>query len=79
MLKRISNYINDKEFRFTVYENKIHIMNYTRMIILEDQYISFQSTHKKITISGNHLVLNKLLENEMLITGMITKIEVAND
>ena len=79
MLERVNNYINDKEFYFTVYENKAHIINFTRIIILEDNYISLQTYHKKITISGNSLVLNKLLENEMLISGNITKIEVEND
>ncbi len=79
MHEKLSNYINDKEFRFTVYENKIHIMNFTRIITLEENYVSFQSYHKKIIIEGNRLALQKLLEKEMLISGNITKIEVEND
>lgn len=79
MFDRLSNYINDKEFRFTVYEEKIHITNYKRIISLEDNYISIQSTHKKVSIYGNNLVLNKLLDNEMLLTGNISKIEVINE
>ena len=79
MFERMNNYINDNEFRFTVYENKIHIINYKRILSLEDNYISFQSQKEKITIQGNQLSLNKLLENEMLITGFITKIEVMHE
>ena len=75
----MSNYINDKEFRFTVYEKKIHIINYKRIISLEDNYISFQSNHSKINITGQGLILKKLLENEMLISGTITKIEVIHE
>ena len=75
----ISNYINDKEFRFTVYEDKIHIINFNKIITLEDNYISLLSNNKRISIKGSNLVLVKLLDNELLIKGNITSIEVLND
>ncbi len=78
MLEKIRNYIDDKEFSFTVYENKIYLVNFKRIILLEDNCVSLVSYHKKIMICGNKLTLNKLLEKEMLITGDITKIEVTN-
>ena len=74
-----SNYINDKEFKFTVYENKIHIINFKRIITLEDNYISLLSQNKKINIKGINLLLAKLLDNELLIKGNISSIEVLND
>ena len=79
MFNCISNYINDKEFRFTVYDNKIHIINFNKIITLEDNYISILSNSKKINIKGLNLVLVKLLDNELLIKGNITNIEVLND
>ena len=79
MFKYISNYINDKEFRFTVYEDKIHIINFNKIITLEDNYISLLSNNKRISIKGFNLVLVKLLDNELLIKGKITSIEVLND
>lgn len=79
MFNSISNYINDKEFRFSVYENKIHIINFKRIITLEDNYISLLSQNKKINIKGINLILTKLLDNELLIKGEISNIEVLND
>ncbi len=79
MFNYISNYINDKEFRFTVYEDKIHIINFNRIITLEDNLISLLSNNKKINIKGLNLVLLKLVDNELLIKGNITSIEVLND
>ena len=79
MLDKINNYINDTEFRFTVYENKINIVNYTGIISLEGNYISIKSINKKIIITGDSLILNKLLDREMLISGNISKIEVINE
>ena len=79
MLEKLNQYINDKEFRFTVFDNKIHVINYKRIISLEDNFISFQSQNKKISITGKDLICNKILQNEMLISGIVSKIEVIND
>lgn len=79
MFNYISNYINDKEFKFTIYENKIHIINMKRIITLEDNYISLLSINKKINIKGTNLVLSKLVDNELLIKGNISNIEVLDD
>ena len=79
MLERMGQYIHDREFRFTVFEDKIHIINYQRIILLEDDSVMFHSNQKIVRIKGTNLVLNKLLEDEMLLTGNIQKIEVEND
>lgn len=79
MLNKIYDYISDNEFRFTIYDNKIHIINYKKIISLEDNYISFLSSNKKIIIHGNNLLLKKLLDNELLLQGFITSIEVINE
>ena len=79
MFNQINNYINDKEFRFTIYENKIHILNFKRIISLEENRISFQGANQKIIIEGNHFIVSKLLDQEMLIMGVIQKLEVIHD
>ena len=77
MLNRLTNYINDNTFRFTVYENTINVINYKRILILEEDRISFQTKNQKIKIEGEGLILKKILNQEMLITGKIYKIEVS--
>ena len=79
VLNSLNNFINDNTFRFTVYENMINIINYNKIISLEDNYISILSTNKKILIKGNNLVLKKLLDKEILIKGNISNIEVINE
>lgn len=79
MLERVNQYIYDKEFRFTVFDNRIHIINFKRIIVLEEDLVLLQSNQKKIRIVGTRLVLNKLLDHEMLLMGNIQKIEVEND
>ncbi len=79
MINQINTFIQDKSFHFTVYEDKIYIVNFKRIISLEETYISISTNHQKIKIMGNHFLLNKLLNNELLISGEISKIEVIHD
>ena len=78
MLNRVYEYVKDKEFRFTVYKNRVHIMNYKKIISLKNNYISIEGDFS-IKISGKNLVLNKLLDEEILIVGVIYSIEVNYD
>ncbi len=79
MLNELNRFIKDNEFSLTIYNNQIHIKNYLRIISLENNYISLLTNNKKITIHGNDLSLKKLVIDEMLIEGKVSKIEVQND
>ncbi len=76
MLNKIKDYINDKEFRMNVFIDRISIINYSKIISLEDSYISFLTNKGKVVIKGNNLTLNKLLDDEILISGVVSNIEV---
>lgn len=76
MLKRIYEYVKDEEFRFTVYNNRIHIINYKKIDCLSSDYILVHCEDRMISIKGKNLVLNRLLEQEVLILGLVNTIEV---
>ncbi len=79
MIENIKNYIKDIEFRLTIYFDKIHIVNYSKIISLENDRISLLGGDKKIVITGNNLVLSKLLDDEILIVGELLTLEVLHD
>ncbi len=79
MIESVRNYIKDLDFRFTVYLDKVNIINYQKIISLEDNKILLLGGNKKITIRGKNLTLSKLLDEEVLILGEITKIEVDHE
>ena len=79
MFNKIKNYINDKDFKLTFYKDKLNIINYISIISLEDYRISIIIPSGRLIIKGNDLFLNKLYDNELLILGNITSIEVEND
>lgn len=76
MLNRIKDYINDKEFRITIFTDRIHIINYLQILSIEDERVAFLTNKGRIIIKGNNLCLNKLLDDEVLVSGFVSNIEV---
>lgn len=69
MFSTIKDFVNDKKFSMTVFDNCININNYKDILTLEEDRISISSSYKIISIKGKHLTITKLLDNEILIIG----------
>lgn len=76
MLNKLKDYINDDSFKINIYKNKINVVNYLDIITLEESRISLKYQQGMIIIKGNNLSVNKLLDNEILITGEIKSVEL---
>ena len=76
MLERIYHSLQDSDYKLTVYEDEIHLINYKKLLVLEEEKIVVSTSKSIITISGENLLLKKLLQNEMLLSGVVQKIEV---
>lgn len=79
MFNRLKEYINDNEFRLTVFSDRVHVMNFLNIVSLEEERISFLTSKGRVIIKGKNLCLNKLLDDEVLISGTIMNIEVDFD
>ena len=75
MFKDLKEYIGEFEFKITILKDKINIINYDRIINLTDNEVSLIAENTKIRIYGNNLMLNKLLDREILLTGKVSKVE----
>ena len=76
MMNRIREYINPKGLEFHYKNNKLNIINYDKIVYLENDKIILLKDDKTITIKGDNLSLLKLLENEILIDGVIKQIDL---
>lgn len=76
MINRIRQYIKDEEFRLTIFSNRLHVVNYVEMLSLSSDRISFLTDKFRIVIKGKDLTVNKLLDKEVLILGVILNVEV---
>lgn len=78
MLNSLVNYVRNEEFSMNIWKNKINIVNFKEIIILEEDKIVIMSPDNKIIIRGKDLSINKLLDNELLITGKFASIELGD-
>ncbi len=76
MLKKLSGYLLDNEFRLTLYPYKLHVINYEEILSVSDMEINILTNQGKIFVYGEKLTLVKLIEGEVLLSGKIKKIEV---
>lgn len=76
IIDNFREYMVNNEFVINIYNDKINIINYTSLGMIEDTKISVNSENKNILITGEKLALKKLLNNEILISGVIKKIEL---
>lgn len=65
----------ENEFKITILKDKINIVNYDKIINLTDNEVSLKIENTRIKIYGNNLMLNKLLDREILLTGKVSKVE----
>lgn len=79
MIDKIRDYIRDDEFKLTIFKDRLHIINYLEILTLSNKQISVDTGDNLIVIKGENLILNKLLDNEILITGKIYTVEELYD
>lgn len=71
----IRKYIVEEEFKIIIFKNKISIQNYKEIGSIEDEKIIIRHDDGVLIILGKSLSIKKLLEEELLISGEINKIE----
>ena len=75
MFKDLKNIIYDKKFKVTILKNQININNYKEILIFEESQILVSTEEYSVRVIGEHLAINRLLENELLIEGKIKTVE----
>lgn len=74
LIRSIDNYIDDKKFSILYKNDKLDIINYTKILDFSDTKISLSYFDNKYIITGTNLVISKMMEEEVLITGNIENI-----
>ena len=76
MINRLVNYIKDNNFKICYVDNSVNIVNYDKILDVNDTVITVIKENKMIFIKGSELRLTKLLDNEVLITGLISSVRI---
>lgn len=71
----LKDYIMEDEFCIHIYEDRINIVNYSNIYGFDDNNIIIKHKNGCISIFGKELTICKLLNQEILISGKIDRIE----
>lgn len=78
MLKSLNRYVKNDEFSINIWDNFININNFTDVPILEENKVVITYLEKRIIIKGDKIIIKKLLDNEILLSGKFTSIEMGD-
>lgn len=76
MINKIINYIKDENFKIIYANNSVDVMNYDTLLEVKSDVVTLTKEDKLLFIRGKDLKLDKLLDNEIIITGLILTIEL---
>ena len=68
------NFLYDKEYFISIFENYIHVFNFRELKSLSSKKIILKLDTFTLDIEGNDLFITKMLPNEVLIKGTISKV-----
>lgn len=74
IFRLIDDYTTDKTFRIIYKKNTLNVINYTKIIDFSSTLISFSYKKTSYYVEGENLIISKMMEDELLITGNIKKI-----
>ena len=75
-MKIVSDLIRNKEYKVCLMKNKVHVINYKSIIDINETEAFLKIEDKIIKIYGKDFTLSRLDNNELLINGIIKRIEL---
>lgn len=73
---RIDNYLVDKEYKIIIKKNYLDIINYEEVKDFSDKEIKIKYKDGITKIIGDNLVISKMLDEEVIIMGNITRLDI---
>ncbi len=70
----LNQFLNDNTFKVTYFNKNVNVNNYDEIVNFNSKQIDIKYKDGIFTINGNNLVITKMLDNEILITGEITSL-----
>lgn len=77
LINKIRNSFDEKKLKIIIFDKYINIMNYSIINDISNEKILINN--KNIIIYGRDLKIIKLLDNELLIEGILTNLEYKNE
>lgn len=75
MLHKLMGYLNENNFKITMNEKMVYIKEFNKVENFTDNKIILTTKENNVIIMGKQLVIKKMINSEILITGTIKKVE----
>lgn len=76
LVNKIDDYLIDKEYKIIIKKNQINIINYDEIIEFSLTRVSIKYQNQIFIIEGTNLVISKMIDDEVLITGNIISVRI---
>lgn len=76
LISKLDRYLEDKKYEIIIKENKVNIINFQEIIDFTINQIILKCENKIINIEGKNLIISKMLDDEILITGTINNVRI---
>ena len=76
IFNKLENYLNEQEYKMVIRNNQINIVNYDEIVDFSSNKIIVKNRANLIIIEGKNLTISKMLDNEVLISGIISNIHI---
>lgn len=77
IINNIRNYLTEDEFRINIFKDKVNILNYIGIGNFDSSKVIVKHKYGEVKVSGENLIVSKLLNDEILIQGIIKNIEMS--
>ena len=76
LISKLDRYLEEKNYEIIIKENKVNIINFKEIIDFSTNKISLRCDNKIVNIEGKNLIISKMLDDELLITGTVYNIRI---
>lgn len=74
--EKFRTYLKEDEFKITIFKNKVNVVSYESIGHFDSNKVMIRYNEGTIVINGDNLVVSKLLNDEVLVIGIIKSVEL---
>ena len=76
LISKLDRFLEDRNYEIIIKDNSINIINFKEIIDFSTTKISLRCENKIINVEGKNLIISKMLDEEVLITGVIFNVRI---
>jgi sporulation protein YqfC len=76
LISKLDRYLENKNYEIILKDSSVNIINFSEIIDFSMNKISVRCDNKIINVEGKNLIISKMLDDELLVTGNISNLRI---